>query len=429
MSAEAKTAAQEWREGWTMVLSTFVGFSFLSVMTASLSMFIEPISREFGWSRAFVPIGFTVTAVITGVLSPVFGLAIDRWGSRRVGLPGIVAAALAISAMSLATASQALWIALWVNYALLAMAIKPTVWTAAVIRRFSTAQGLALGLTLCGTAAANVVMPPLANFLIAEFGWRMAYVWLGTGWGTVTFFVCLLFLFDRHGRETRSAARDPATTITAAPLPGLTLPEAIRSPALWRVAFTSFFIMLLTIGLAIHQIEILGEAGVSRTNAAWLASLAGVAGIAGKLVTGALLDRFRANLIAGLSISITSLAFALLVPGIHSPALIVVAMVVNGYSTGTKLQITSYLTSRYAGPRSYGTVYGSMNSMIAVGSGLGPLLAGYAYDVTGNYEPFLIAGAIGCLICGFLLFTMPTYPVWRTPDAQSDHPTLAPVTV
>lgn len=426
MSAEAKTAAQEWRDGWTLVLATFVGFSMLSVMSSSLSMFIEPISREFGWKRAFVPIGFTVTAVITAVLSPAFGVAIDRWGSRRVGLPGIVAAAVAISAMSLATPSQAVWIALWVSYALLAMAVKPTVWTAAVVRRFSAAQGLALGLTLCGTAAANTIIPPLTNWLINEFGWRMAYVWLGTGWGAVTFVLCLLFLHDAQDR--RPVKHSAERTAAQALLPGLNASEAFRSRAIWRVAATSFIIMLLTIGLSIHQIEILGEAGVSRTNAAWLASLAGIAGIAGKLITGALLDRFRANLVAGLSISATSLAFALLINGIHSPVLIVIAMIVNGYSAGTKLQIASYLTARFAGPRSYGTIYGSMNSVIAMGSGLGPVAAGFAYDATGTYQPFLIAGTIGCLVCGFLLFTLPPYPIWTKdepePDARIDPATV-----
>jgi MFS family permease len=414
VSARQASASDEWREGWTLVLATFVGFSFLSIMTGSLPMFIEPVSAEFGWSRTFVSLGFTIASVITALLSPLFGMAVDRWGSRRVALPGIVATVCTISAFSLATGSQAQWILLWTIYAVISISVKTTVWTAAVVRRFSVAQGLALGITLCGTAAAQAALPPVTNWLIDSFGWRMAYVWLGVGWGSFTFLLCLLFLYDAHDRRPVVVQTRAQRSLLG--LPGLTVGEAARSWALWRVAISTFVIMLLTLGLTIHQIAILGEAGVSRTNAAWLASMAGIAGIVGKLVTGVLLDRYRANWVGGLSLAATTFAFALLIDGIHSPVLIVIAMLINGYTQGTKLQIASYLTSRYAGQKSFGTIYGFMNSVIAGGSALGPLAAGFAYDTAGNYQPFLIAGAVGSLICGLLLLSLPRYPDWTRAD-------------
>jgi predicted MFS family arabinose efflux permease len=414
MSEVARTPAQEWRDGWTLVLSTFVGFSFLSVMTGSLPMFIEPLTAEFGWSRAFVSIGFTAASIITALLSPFFGIAVDRWGSRRVALPGIVATVLCICAFATASGSQSQWVLLWSIYAVISISVKTTVWTAAVVRRFTAAQGLALGITLCGVAAAQVILPPLSNWLIETYGWRMAYLFLGLGWGSVTFILCALFLFDAHDRKPLD--NSAANRAVQGDLPGLTVAQAARDWALWRVAISTFFIMLLTMGLTIHQIAILGEAGVARSNAAWLASLAGLAGIAGKLVSGVLLDRFRANWVGGVTLGATALAFALLIDGINSPPLIVLAMLVNGYTAGTKLQISGYLTSRYAGPRSFGTVYGFINSVIAAGAALGPVVAGFAYDTAGNYQPFLIVGAIGCVLCGLLLLTLPRYPTFITEE-------------
>lgn len=420
------SAKEEWKTGWTLVLSTFVGFSFLSIMTGSLSMFIEPVGNEFGWSRTLTSAGFTIASVFTALLSPLFGMVVDRYGSRRIALPGIIATICCISAFSLANGSATQWFALWVIYAIVSITVKTTVWTAAVAGVFTASQGLALGITLCGTAAAQAILPPLANWLIDDFGWRMAYVWLGVGWGGVTFILCWFFLFDAHDRQKKAALAasqgDPTAKNAKADrpdFPGLTLPQAWRSLALWRIAISTLLMMALTLGLTIHQIPILTEAGVSRTNAALLASVAGVAGIAGKLITGVLLDRYNANWIGGLTLAATALAFGLLIDGVHSPALIVFAMIVNGYTQGTKLQINSYLTVRFAGMKHFGTIYGFMNAVVAFGAAMGPLIAGFAYDLRGDYGFFLITGVVGSVFCGLLLLTLPAYPNWKRKEAEA----------
>ncbi len=420
MNPDGNGAAEEWKSGWKLVLASCAGFSFFSIMAASMGIFIEPLGKEFGWSRTLLSSGITITSVVTAVLSPFFGILIDRFGSRRIAMPGLVATIVAVSAFSLANGSATQWLMLWAFYAVISISVKTTVWTAAVVRSFTAAQGLALGLTLSGTALAQAVIPPLANWLIAEFGWRMAYIWLGCGWGGVTLLLCSLFFFDAHDRERAAAAKQNRQVRMRPEFPGLSISEAWRDPALWRIALSTFIMMVLTIGLMIHQIPILTEAGVSRTNAAWLASMVGIAGIIGKLVTGVMLDRFRANWIGGLTLGTTALAFALLIEGVRTPALIVIATLVNGYSAGAKLQIASYLTARYAGMRNFGTIYGAIISLVSLGSGLGPMAAGLVYDRTGGYTPFLIAGTIGCVFCGLLLLTLPGYPAWRAPEAA--HP-------
>jgi predicted MFS family arabinose efflux permease len=155
------------------------------------------------------------------------------------------------------------------------------------------------------------------------------------------------------------------------------------------VGISNFVVMVLTMGLTIHLFPILTEAGVTRGQAAWLVSLAGVAGITGKLVTGYLLDRFRPNWVGGITLGAAALAFLLLMEGISSPALVVVAMLVNGYAAGTKTQITGFLTASYGGMRNFGKIYGVMAALMAAASGIGPLLGGLVYDHFGNYGPFL----------------------------------------
>lgn len=407
MNHAAPGPAEEWKRGWTLVLAAATGFSFMAIMTTSMGAFIGPLVKEFGWSRTVVSMGLPIAGVGSVLLSPLVGMFIDRRGSRRLAIPGLVALMLCTASFGLANGSVWQWVGLWLVYAVVSLAVTVNVWTAAVAQAFTAGRGLALGLTLAGTAVAQAAAPVLSTGLIGAFGWRAAYAIIAAGWGGFALLLCLLFF-----RTPRDGGGKIDVQVNAA-LAGLSIAEAWRDPGLWRIAISTFLLMILTIGLLIHQIPILVEAGVSPENAALLAGAGGLAGIAGKLVTGVLVDRFRPNWVGAITLGVTGFAFLLLMEGVRTPTLIVVAMLINGYSAGTKLQICSYLTARYGGLRNFGTIFGFISSLVSLGSALGPLLAGIVYDRTGGYEPFLLAGTVGCLFCGLLIATLPRYPDWR----------------
>lgn len=411
----------EWKANWTLVLAASVGFSFFTILIASTGLFIEPLREEFGWSRTTLSSGPSIASILTAVLGPFLGALIDRFGSRRIVLPGLVLTIGAIASFSLITGSETQWLALWVLFGIVAVSIKSTAWTAAVLGVFERSRGLALGLTLSGTAVAQIVVPPLANWLITDFGWRAAFIWLALGWGGVTLLLCVFFLFDAHDRKRHPSKRDMPIAEPGS-LSGLTTAEALRDSALWRLAISNFVVMLLTMGLMIHLFPILTEAGVSRSNAAWLSSLSGIAGICGKLLTGYLLDRFKPNWIGGLTLGVAALSFILLIEGLQSPISVIVAMIVNGYAAGTKTQITGHLTASYGGMRNFGKIYGFMAALMALAAGLGPALAGMIYDTFGGYEWFLVAGAVGCILSGAIMISLPAYPVWRKDEETALMP-------
>ncbi|MCA9239906.1 MAG: MFS transporter [Planctomycetales bacterium] len=424
MNTGTTTAAQEWRGGWKTVLAAFIGFLSFSTMIASMSAFMGPLAEEFGWSRTLLSTGTGLSSIITALLAPFLGVLMDRYGSRRLALPGLFLSAVAVVAMATNTGSAAYWIFLWLFYAVGGLFVNTPVWTAAVAGIFNRSQGLALAVTLAGATAAHAIMPPLSVLLIGWFGWRMAFVWLGLGWGILSLVVCYLYFFDAHDRHRASAARGEQDGATDRPdFPGLGLAEAWRSPALWQIGISILIIMALTIGFLVHQIEILVETGVSREMAAGLAGMAGAMGIVGKLVTGALLDRYRGNLVGGLTMGSAAVAFALLMNDSPTSALIVAAMLVNGYTAGAKLHIASYLTVRYAGMRNFGKIYGMISSLVAIGSGVGPILAGGIYDMSGGYGPFLMGGAVALAFSSLLLLLLPRYPDWTA--RQRNVPAMA----
>jgi predicted MFS family arabinose efflux permease len=407
-------AGQEWRENWTLVLAASVGFSFFSVLLAAVGLFMGPLGAEFGWSKTTLSAGPSIATITTALLGPFLGMLVDRYGTRKFVLPGLIMTIAAISSFSLITGVAWQWYLVWFIFGFVSVTIKSTAWTTAVVGVFTRSRGLALGLVLAGTAVSSIVVPPLGNWLIEHFGWRMAFVWLAAGWGGLTFVLCLLFFYDIHDQKHASAEAAAAAAAAEARLPGLTRREGLLDSALWRLAISNFLVMLLTMGLSIHLFPILTEAGISRASAAWLLSLSGIAGIVGKLATGLMLDKFRPNWIGGLTLGACALAFALLIEGIRSPAMIVFAMVVNGYAFGTKTQITGYMTANYAGMKSFGFLYGIMSALMALASGLGPFMAGYMYDHMGGYGPFLIAGTVGCVIGGLLMISLP--PKRHFPD-------------
>ena len=414
------STASEWQRGWGVVLAASIGFSFFSVMLSGGGVFMGPLAKEFGWSKTLISGGVTIATWVTALLSIPFGWLVDRYGSRRIAIPGIIATIASCSAFSLVDGTRWQWLGLWLVFGLTSSAIKSTVWTTAVLGVFDKGKGLALGLTLAGTAVAQLAVPNIAQFIISNASWREAYVWLALGWGLPTLAVCLLLFFDHHSLARQSKVKESpeAKAARLAALPGLSVPQASRDWALWRVAISNFIVMLLTMGLGFHMVEILKEAGYSATLAAFYASLGGLAGIVGKLVTGVLLDRYRPNWIGGVTLGAASLAFLFLFESFNSPVAIFIALVANGYAAGTKTQITAYLTSAYGGMKNFGTIYGVMAMLMALASGLGPLTAGYIADVTGSYAQFLILGAIGCAIGGALIISMPSYPKWiRPPQA------------
>jgi predicted MFS family arabinose efflux permease len=407
----------EWRRNWTLVLACAFGFSFSSVVNYSFGLFIEPLTQEFGWSRAQTTVGLTLSAVVSVLLSPVVGMIIDRWGVRRLAIPGLGLLGVSVASFALATGSIWQWVALWAVFAVVDLAVKSTVWTTAVAYAFDKERSLAIAFTLGGVSFALIVGPPLAEALIAAFGWRLAFVAMGLAWGVVSLALAVPFLRDGGGRTARQRAGRGTEDSD-----GLSVRDALRSGPLRRIALATFITMLLGVGIQVHQVPILTAGGMTRQHAAYLVSLGGIAGIAGKIVTGWLMDRANAGIVGGLTLAVSAFAYGLLIDGIRTVPLTVLAMIVIGYAAAAKLQICAYMTTRYAGMRNFGTIFGFMSSLIALGGGLGPFVAGLVFDRFETYDPLLFAAVGGTLLSAAMLIGLGNYPGWR---GDAPEPALA----
>jgi MFS family permease len=413
MHEQQATAAEEWRAHWPVVIAAGIGMSFFSVVTYSLGMFIGPLETEFGWSRALISFGLSIFAFVAFLGGPFIGALIDRYGARRIAIPGMASSAAAFAAFSLASGSEVQWYLLWVIYGLMALAIKTTVWSAAISSLFKSGRGLALAVMLSGSALGQSLAPLSANWLINHHGWRAAYQWIGGGWGGFALLLLLLFFVDARDRGRRAGAVDVATST----LPGLTVREALHSATILRIMIANLLLALLGSGVSVHLAPILIETGLTRNGAAAIAATAGIAGIAGKLITGWLLDRFQGSVIPVTSFLLQGVGYALLLNRLHSPTAVLLGVLALGYSAGAGLQVSTYLVSRYAGLRNFGKIYGTLGSLLMLGTGIGPIIAGRVHDVTGHYTAHLLTAVPVALVCSFLFARLGPYPVFSAPRA------------
>jgi MFS family permease len=419
MSRPPKTAAEEWKAHWPLVLSAMVGFSFYTVVTYGLGAFTAPLEKQFGWSRAETFLGLTVFGFIQMAGGPFVGALLDKTGSRVMGIIGLVLAGIAFAGFSLANGSSGQWLTLWFVFGLCALMIKSTVWSAGTSSVFTTSRGLALAAVLTGSALGQVLAPIVANTLIESHGWRSAFWMIGFGWAGIGAVLVALMFYDapalaKRGRLAAKAGNAPAPASVI--LTGLTVREAWRDSRMIRIGLANLAMGSISGGISAHLLPLIQETGVSAASAAGMAASAGVAGMIGKFLTGWLLDRYQGSFIPFSSFAVAAVGHFLLLDTLKTPVALTAGAMILGYSAGAGLQVTTYLVSRYAGLKKFGTIFGTIASMMLAGSAIGPLLAGKVHDVYGSYTPILLA-AIPTMVLSALAFVgLGPYPTFRSDD-------------
>jgi MFS family permease len=405
------SSPSEWKLHWPLLLAATFGVSFGGIPVSTLGLFMEPLRNEFGWSSTTVSLAMTVFAFIVTPLTPFAGALVDKYGARAVAIPGLVLCGLTFSAFSLSNGVVALWIGMWVAYALASVLIRTMVWNPPVATAFVVNRGVAMAIMLSGMSVASATTPLLTHTLIAELGWRMTYVVLGLGWTGIA--LALVIPFFRVTPRIRPAspghADQPVSAHHAIP-GGLTLREALRNVTMIRIAIATFLASVIGAAWGVHFVPIYRSFGAEPAFAASLAIVGGGWAIASRLITGAIMDRFRSGLVPFVVLASPALAYALLlVAGGSTIVLILVASLI-GFGGGATLYMIVYLTTQYGGLRHFGKIYGTVSIMTGLSAGVGPITAGIIVDTTGNYELFLMLGIPVFIVAGLLVAGLGPFP-------------------
>jgi MFS family permease len=384
----------EWRRHGWIVLPCFAGNLLGSIHAYSLGAMIAPLEGEFGWSRAGITGGLLIISVVAIFVAPVVGMAVDRFGPRRVAIPGIVFHCLALGLLSTTGSSLMNWWSLWLFVAFSNMCIAPMLWTAAINARFDRNRGMALALALCGTSVGAATVPLLTTVLIEAQGWRGAYISLALI-GFIGVMPLILLLF----RDVRPQ-EDQGASPTDAPSQGrlFEIRGQATSPTFLKLAgavlmFTMALCVFTTNGVPV----LLGE-GFTAVAAASVAGATGLGSLSGRLLGGYLLDRYTARVVAAIAVTLPAASCALLLGTDASVPVATFAFFMIGLSSGVEYDAVAYLAARHFGMRHFGALFGIVTGFILLSNGIGPAGANLVYDLVGSYEP--VVWTTMCLFLG-----------------------------
>ncbi len=387
--------------GWRVVTAAYFGVmvGFGSLLVFTFSIFLKPLSAEFGWSRESISAAFGFAALTVAVCSPPLGHLLDRFGPRKIVLPCMAIFGTAFASLSLLTPSLIHLYATFVVIGIVGNGTTQMGYSRAVSTWFDRQRGLALSLVMAGVGTGAMLFPPIAQKLISGYGWRFAYAALGG--------IILLFGIPLTALFVREKPREHSSTHSV--LVGFSVREGLRSRAFWIIVATLFLGSLSVNGSITHLSPLLTDRGISAGTAALAASTLGFASFCGRLVTGYLLDRFFAPRVGLCLLMGTAAGIALLASARTAP-LGLLAAVLIGFGLGGEADITPYLLTRYFGLRSFSTLYGFTWTAYAIAGAIGPVVMGRAFDATGSYTALLSMLAAATLLSASLFAFLPRYP-------------------
>ena len=387
---------------WVVAAVTFLILLVSAGVRSTPGLFMVPMEKEFGWSRAFISSAVAVNLLLYGLIGPFAAAVINRWGMRRV-CSG--AATLVAVGVLLASRLSAPWqlIALW-GFVVGAGTGGTSMVLAAIVssKWFHSRRGVVLGALSAANATGQLIFLPLLARIVAGIGWRSACLAIG---GVTVVMALLVRIFMRDSPEEMGllpyGAVGTGKVMPPAMKPFEALAFAIRRREFWMLAGTFFVCGATTNGLVgTHLIPACHDSGIAEVRAAGLLALMGIFDIAGTTASGWLTDRFSPRMLLAFYYGMRGLSLAAL-PGLLAGGdtqLLTWFGVFYGLDWVATVPPTVRLTSDAFGKENTGVIYGWIGASHQVGASMAAFGAGSIRTFMGDYRmAFLIASTL-CLI-------------------------------
>jgi MFS family permease len=368
---------------WLIVAALFTVTYGVSTPLAAFGVFLPVFAETFGWSRGAISTALSVNLLLGGIAGFAIGALADRSGPRVTLVSTVILAGIAFSLASTVTA-------LWQLYLLVGvlggvgMSSFYLLSTTTVTRWFSQGRGLALALVLVGFNLAYITAGPLAAWLIAKVGWRAAYALLAGTCGLVTMFAAFTVRLPRAGE----VAAPRAAAINTAAGPNVTLADALVDPRQWYLNVSWLLLGALTLMISVHIVSFAHDQGISLAEASLALTAYGIGAVGGRIGSGIVSDRIGTFTTIRLSYVLQLLALVALL-WLSSLEALLLSLLVLGVGFASADTMLAKAVPEVFGTRALGSILGVLNLGWRFGAALGPVSAGFLYDVTGAYTiPF-----------------------------------------
>ncbi len=402
------TSVEEFKRGWKIVLLAGIGLAcgLGAIPIYTSGVLTAKLTVEFSWSKAEVQGIYSWFTLGNLIAAPILGWMVDKRGVRNITLFSIIGMALGMASLGLFTGP------LWTFYliafltAIVGVGTVPITWTRLIVDWFDVSRGKALGIALAGTGVSATFLPVYATWLITEFGWRFTYLGLAALPAFIAFPLAYFFLWDRRENIDTGNNNEIKDNFMQK---GLKVTEVLYGYRYWVINLAFVIIGLSIAGLISNFVLMLIDRDISLIDGAKIAGVIGPSVIAGRLITGYLVDRFWAPGVALVLLSLPAISCLILATGFGGVGAAMFAAILIGLAAGAEFDLMSFLVSRYFGQRNYGLIYSFLYAVFKISAGIGAPLFGYVKDTYNTYDPILFLSS-GLLIGGsMLLLTLGRY--------------------
>ena len=402
--------------GWYIV-GAAGGIEFANAATAIaiLTIFIIPMTDEFGWNRTQLSGATSLGAVLGAALAPFTGRLVDRFGSRLpLVLGGTIVAAACLylaSVQSLLAFYVAFTITRTADQGLIKIGASP-----AVGKWFQRHRGRAIALVFFGGSAGIILLAPVVQLVIDAWGWRAAWRLLGVLMLCLGVVPCLAVIRrqpedmglavdggpgpaspgDEISSSTRTAGEEPAEGVA------WSLGEVVRTKAFWLIVFSLFLASAATSGVTLHMVPYLTQRSLGTGQAVGVISLMSASSAASILAVGFMAERVSPRFLMA-SLYLVMAGGILMLLTVASPAQAYLFGVLHGVASGGVNALAPILWANYYGRGILGSIHGLSRSFQVAGFALGPLVLGLGYDASGDYGSALGLVAVAAVSAFFLV--------------------------
>jgi len=419
--------------GWKTLVGVMITYAGLcGDLTYAYGVFLPAMGETFGWSRSALSGPYITFLIVGGILGPLAGMSVARFGARKIVVAANLAATLGMLGMASVGEVWHLHLCFGVLGGLGIGFGEFIPLTTIVNSWFIRKRSLAMGLLFASGGVGGFLLPPLISSLITGWGWRWAWVALAAIHLVLT--VILGGLIIRSRPEDMGQVPDGHAGIFAgigagAPLvrrvyhtpTDWTLGEALRSPVLWMIVALFSIILFVTNMLTTHQVAYLQDLHFSPLVSATALGLMLGMSILGRIVCGLLGMQFEGRRLAFVFLLCMGLGVLSLLSA-RSVGFVYAYSILTGVGFGGMIVLMPNLMGAYFGRTSYSQIVGWTTPVVMLLSAISPWLAGMLYDRTGQYLlPF--ATAMGLVVVGLMVAALAKPPQPRQEgDSGAERP-------
>lgn len=413
-SSEASEAPSAERRrvffGWRLAGSGAVILALQSALVLqAFGQYAVILREQYGWSKTTMSIAYSFNRAESGLLGPIHGWALHRFGSRRVMRFGAVVMTAGFVWFSQIRSPVQLVASFFVIAVGAGLSGFLTLNTE-IVRWFDRKRTRALSLTSIGIATGGLAVP-LVVLALRHIGWRETALGSGILLGCITFALASWFGTMPADRGEVVDGEPPAAGAAARRGVGhrhLTAREALRTRAFWLLALGHASALLIVGAVVAHlSLFLTSEHGYSLQTASFVAAGIPVFQIAGMLLGGALGDRYSKRVLCSGAMfgHVTGL---LMVTFATNAAMVGAFVVLHGLAWGMRGPLMSAIRADYFGSTAFGQIMGYTSIVLMFGMVGGPLFAGVLADVTGSYQTgFTVLAGLSALGAVFFALAGP----------------------